>query len=146
MDIADKTRLTKLLGMLGSAFDGERANAARMISALAEKHKMTINELIAAGHTDPPMQQAYQAKPKPQKTYDPGPDWGAVGEDSKMLQALTEIARNQERYEFVLTQWECNFAEDVAARYSADYELSAKQIAIIEKIVRKAMRAHSQGT
>ena len=143
MDIADKARLTKLLGMLGSAFDGERANAARMISALAEKHKMTINELIAAGHSQPAQPPPEQTR---QKTYDPGPDWGAVGEDSKMLQALTEIARNQERYEFVLTQWECNFAEDVAARYSADYELSAKQIAIVEKIVRKAMRAHRQGT
>jgi hydroxylamine reductase (hybrid-cluster protein) len=46
MEQADKTRLEKLLGMLGSAFDGERANAARMIGAMAEKHKCTINELI----------------------------------------------------------------------------------------------------
>ena len=31
MHIAEKARLEKLLGMLGSSFDGERANAARMI-------------------------------------------------------------------------------------------------------------------
>ena len=44
--LSEKTRLEKLLGMLGSSFDGERANAARMISAMAEKQKLTVVELI----------------------------------------------------------------------------------------------------
>jgi hypothetical protein len=46
MDIPEKARLEKFLGMLGSSFDGERANAARMISAMAEKKSLTIPELI----------------------------------------------------------------------------------------------------
>ena len=50
VDIADKTRLSKLLGMLGSSFDGERANAAAMIQKMAEKYKLTITELVAASH------------------------------------------------------------------------------------------------
>ena len=33
--------------MLGSSFDGERANAARMISAMAERHGLTVVELIS---------------------------------------------------------------------------------------------------
>jgi hypothetical protein len=37
LDIPEKARLEKLLGMLGSSFDGERANAARLISGMAEK-------------------------------------------------------------------------------------------------------------
>jgi hypothetical protein len=37
METADKARLEKLLGMLGSSFDGERANAA-----LLEVHQMTL--------------------------------------------------------------------------------------------------------
>ena len=61
-----------------------------------------------------------------------------------MLKALAKIADNPERYEFVLTEWEFQFAVDVSARYSRDYELSAKQLAIVEKILRKAQRATAQ--
>ena len=46
MEVSEKSRLEKLLGMLGSSFDGERANAARMIQAMAEKAGLTIAELI----------------------------------------------------------------------------------------------------
>lgn len=49
MDIAENDRLEKLLGMLGSSFDGERANAARMISAMAEKQRLTVVDHIATG-------------------------------------------------------------------------------------------------
>ena len=50
----------------------------------------------------------------------------------------------RQRYEFVLTEWEFQFAVDVSARYSRDYELSVKQLAIVEKILRKAQRARQK--
>jgi hypothetical protein len=52
METAEKTRLEKLLGMLGSSFDGERANAARVIAIMAEAKKVSINELIAMAYQE----------------------------------------------------------------------------------------------
>ena len=133
MHIAEKARLEKLLGMLGSSFDGERANAARMIAAMAEKREMTVVELIdsARAQVHPPM-------PRPEPSSD-NPHAGAVPDT--MLKELAEIADHPERYELVLTGWELQFAVDVAGRYSRDYELSAKQLAVVERILRKARLA-----
>jgi hypothetical protein len=55
-----------------------------------------------------------------------------------MLKALAKIADD------LVTEWEFQFAVDVSARYSRAYELSAKQLAIVEKILRKAQRATAQ--
>jgi hypothetical protein len=41
----DRALLEKFLGMLGSAFDGERANAAGMILKMAQSQRITIVEL-----------------------------------------------------------------------------------------------------
>ena len=139
MDIPEKTLLEKLLGMLGSSFDGERANAARMISAMAEKQKLTVVELIYGPNTP---HQRQQQKPRSDQPKD-DPSAKVVMPDT-MLRALAKIADNPERHEFVLTEWEFQFAVDVSARYSRDYELSAKQLAKAEKILRKAQRATAQ--
>jgi hypothetical protein len=136
LDIPEKTRLEKLLGMLGSSFDGERANAARMISAMAEKQRLTVVELIY-GALQQHKGRQYQ-KPRPEQPQD-APRPKAMPDT--MLKALVKIADNPERYEFVLTEWEFQFAVDVSARYLRDYELSAKQLAIVEKILRKTQRA-----
>jgi hypothetical protein len=130
MDQADKNRITKLIGMLGSAFDGERANAAAMLGKMAESRKQTINELIAealgttAASPPPP--------PPPRQKPQPKPD--------DLLKMLRVIASNPALAAQVLTDWEINFARDVGDRYWADYELSAKQLAIIEKVLHKAAR------
>jgi hypothetical protein len=57
-----------------------------------------------------------------------------------MLQALADIAADPDQFEFVLTEWECQFAKDVSSRYAYDYELSEKQIVIVEKILKKVGR------
>ena len=139
MVIPEKTRLEKLLGMLGSSFDGERANAARMISAMAEKQGLTVVELIygvrAQEHRGP------QQKPRPKQPRD---DPRAEVMSDAMLKVLAEIADDPERYGFVLTEWEFQFAVDVSAHYTRDYQLSAKQLAVAEKILRKVQRAKAQ--
>jgi hypothetical protein len=133
LDIPEKTRLEKLLGMLGSSFDGERANAARMIAAMAEKQKLTVVELVYGASTQHHGGQQQKPRPgQPQSDSGPQPD---------MLEALAKIAENRQRHELFLTEWEFQFAVDVSARYSRDYELSVKQLAIVEKILRKAQRA-----
>ncbi len=139
MDLSEKTRLEKLLGMLGSSFDGERANAARMISAMAEKKKLSITELIYGAQGARP-QPVYREPPKrkPTSTND-------KPKSRTLLQSLSDIASTSDDFEFTLTEWECQFADDVSKRYSYDYELSEKQIVIAEKIIRKAEIARQQG-
>jgi len=44
-----RDRLTKLLGMLGSDFDGERANAARMIAEMAKKEGKGVADYVMGG-------------------------------------------------------------------------------------------------
>lgn len=127
MDLPERSRLEKLLGMLGSSFDGERANAARMIAAMAEKNKITIVELIygsSAYRRDPPRRDP----PRPKSNQ---------SSSRTMLDSLAAIAANSDELEFVLTAWECNFSNDVSSKYAYDYELSEKQIAIVERILRK---------
>jgi hypothetical protein len=133
METAEKARLEKLLGMLGSSFDGERANAARMIAAMAEAKKLTINELIALAHTSASSHQ-HHAPPPPQD------DFTDVDKADDLLRMLKKIADKPALAARVLTDWEIQFATDVSARYAHDYELSEKQLVVTEKILRKAAR------
>lgn len=123
--------------MLGSSFDGERANAARMISAMAEKKKLTITELIYGASSVRP-----QPSPRPPPRRPPTTD---KAKSRTLLQSLSDIAASSDDFEFTLTEWECQFADDVSKRYSYDYELSEKQIVIAEKIIRKAEMARAAG-
>ena len=52
---ADRTRVIKLLGMLTSDFDGERANAAAFLTKVATRYKLTIPQLceLATSKTAP---------------------------------------------------------------------------------------------
>jgi len=138
VDLSEKTRLEKLLGMLGSSFDGERANAARMISAMAEKKNLTITELIYGASSVRPQASYRTSKPRPAQTTADKP------KSRTLLQSLSDIASTSDEFEFTLTEWECQFADDVSKRYSYDYELSEKQIVIAEKIIRKAEIARQQ--
>jgi hypothetical protein len=145
MEASEKSRLEKLLGMLGSSFDGERANAARMIAAMAESKKLTITELItmahqgASGHGASGNKQ--QTKPPPPPTPPPQDDLNDVGQADDLLRQLKRIADKPMLAARVLTAWEVQFATDVSSRYAHDYELSEKQLVITEKILRKASRA-----
>ena len=164
MDIADRERLIKLIGMLGSSFDGERATAARFIEKIARDHKLTINEAIAQAHNGmatPDERRAIlenycrmevaakareetlkrelarerearvRAEMNPRLAPKSQPRTAVPGA-SDMLDALAKAAEIG-----FLTPWEQQFAEDVSGRYQSDYELSPKQIAIVERILVK---------
>lgn len=125
MDVSDRLRLEKLVGMLGSAFDGERANAARMIQQMAERERKTIIELIFGKQAPKGSRPDKPQARKPQ------------GKTRTILAALAEIIATEDEWEFTLTAWECQFARDVSSRYGHDYELSEKQIQVAERIIEK---------
>lgn len=125
----DRARIEKLLGMLGSSFDGERANAARAIASMAEKSKLSIVELVYGSQPTRP-----RATPKPKRTG-----------SATILAALRTIAAECERWEFTLTEWEGQFAIDVTGKYEADYELSAEQLAAALRIIKKVEDARERG-
>ncbi len=141
MDISDKNRIIKLIGMLGSAFDGERANAAAMLSKMAEARKMTLNELLEAahgatsksGHTPPP-------PPPPPKPEPPPDTFTDIDQADDLLRMLGRIAERPDIAARVLTAWEIQFSTDVAGRYDRDYELSEKQLNVVQRILTKASR------
>lgn len=140
MEAAERTRLEKLLGMLGSSFDGERANAARMIAAMAEAKKLSINELIAMMTQPSPSSSSRQQQSKPRPPPPPD-DFSDIDKADDLLRMLKKIAEKPALASRVLTDWEIQFATDVSGRYAHDYELSEKQLVVTEKILRKAARA-----
>jgi hypothetical protein len=129
VDLPEKGRPEKLLGMLGSAFVGERANAARLIGNMADTRRLTIIELI---YGSAPVRAASRRTPKTEK---PSGD--------TMLQSLRDtVSGDISDLEFVITQWECDFASEVAKRWLA-YELSEQQIIVAEKIIGKVELARA---
>lgn len=124
----EKTRVEKLLGMLGSEFDGERSNAARMLSKLATEHKLSLAELMRAcfGGGASAKPQARWSSPRP----DPGPD--AAPSMLKMSRLLVLVG---EKGTFCLTPWERDFAFDLLARVVT--YLSDKQLAVVDRIINK---------
>jgi hypothetical protein len=149
----DRDRLMKLVGMLGSAHDGEKLAAMGFIERMAKQYKLTITELMAyVGKASgaPPQQQRrqpppqwaqppWQREPPPQPKPKPPPEPkepvmkhnGQHGD--KMLYALELAAR----YCLRLSSWERAFASDVANRYKFDNELSDKQRSCIMTIIEK---------
>ena len=49
----DRARLARLLGMLGSEFEGERENASRLIEAFRERHGLTWEQMLALPRLTP---------------------------------------------------------------------------------------------
>jgi hypothetical protein len=167
MDMADRERMLKLIGMLGSSFDGERTTAAKFIERLARDNNLTINEAIAAAHNYNAsssekeeilgrfreMRDEAQAKERAlrRELEDAKLQLAAAryaAGRSASAPARVKIADTRDILDGlaraaqigVLTPWEQQFAEDVSARYESDYELSAKQLAKAELIVAKADR------
>src|SRR5207344_861462 len=118
--------------------DGERANAAAMLSKMAEARKLTLNELIAAAMSD---DSAPRQTSKPPPKSEPEPDtFTDIDQADDLLRMLRRIAERPDIAARVLTNWEINFATDVSNRYERDYELSDKQLAIVQKVLVKASR------
>jgi hypothetical protein len=123
----DLIRRDKLLGMLTSDFDGERATAAAMLAKLASSYQMTIPEFCQAG----------SAAPQPKnKSYTP-PD-----NDCEMLNMLRKVI---DHHLNLVTPWEEEFLTNVTSRYFCDQDLSEKQQRVAMRILRKVATTTERG-
>src|SRR5512143_2409017 len=108
-------QLIKLLGMLGSVHDGEALTAARLADRLVRHRlKRTWGEVV-----QPPPTGA--SEPKPPRVWHEPVTW-------------QEAARRAAQWPECLTAWEQDFLASVIRRP----RLSAKQLAVLDRLVRKA--------
>lgn len=106
----DRRRLARVLGMLGSAHDGEVAAAGRRAAAIVRDAGISWQDLL-----DPPA---------PQAPWFPTPPLDA---DAIIDAALTQPAR--------LTEWECNFVRSLAGRRPR--VISERQRGVLARIAGK---------
>jgi hypothetical protein len=158
-----RDRLVKLVGMLGSAHDGERLAALGFITRMAAEHKMTITELlghIGKGSAAPPPQQRPQwaqypwwreppSHPRPPPPPPPPPPKPPPPppppRQEKPVMKHNGLHGDQMLYDLEmathycsrLSSWERGFGRDVANRYRFDSELSDKQRSCVVAIVEK---------
>ena len=134
----DLKRRDKLLGMLSSNFDGERATASGMLAKMAAGYKMTIPELCQAGARPQPHPNSRpnpQPGPKPQPKSQPN----GSGDDDELLNHLRQVIAS---HLDLVTEWEEEFLESVTQKYVRDDALSEKQKTIAMRILTKvAMNA-----
>lgn len=140
----DLKRRDKLLGMLSSDFDGERATASAMLAKMAAGYKMTIPELcqatVSGAQSSRP--QGAQAKPQPNtarpNTARPG---NSTGPDNEMLMLLRKVI---DHHLDLVTEWEEEFLENVTDKYLRDDDLSDKQRAVAMRILAKVAQNGNQ--
>ncbi len=109
----ERIRLTRLLGMLGSAFDGERASAAAMADKLVRSKGMTWADVLSS-------RPAASSKPY---TPPPPPKHSVAGKIDFLFGARIH-----------LTDWEVKFLSDIRDRAM----LSIRQEAVLDKILQRA--------
>lgn len=154
----DRIRLHKLVGMLGSAHDGERASAAGFIERLAKSNKMSLDELMVAGFGS---RAAPGEAPRP-----PAYDYAAEMRASQRRRQGQWHGFSQPHYKRPpapeappepvpvlpmgwhddlrrassckkLSRWDREFSRDVAERYSHRYQLSDAQTIAIAKVLER---------
>jgi hypothetical protein len=109
-DLAAK--LVKILGMLGSNYDGEIAAAGRQANAMVRRAGLTWDEVITS------------SAPIPQQPHRPPRRWRKPGTPSDTAALCLQWSE-------VLTDWETNFCRSIIGRR----RLSAKQADVLARIV-----------
>lgn len=161
-----RERLAKLLGMLGSDFDGERANAARMIAAMAKEANKGVADFVMGGggserivyrdrvetvYRDRPCPVCAQRQHKTSYERDRTDDTGFYTEDDlrnyrkpkpeqkthSAKRPLLAGLRHARDFPEHLSGFEAEFIDDCLAKYHYDYELSDKQAKVARRIIAK---------
>jgi hypothetical protein len=131
IDTKQKELVGKLLGMLGSDFDAERAVAAKKISDIAKSHKSSVADLMRLCFASASSYRQSPPPPPPPPKKEPWNTYG--GDDDGLLDELKELI---EKWGVEpLSAWEANFTADICDR-DPTY-LSDKQTAVIERIIAK---------
>jgi hypothetical protein len=152
----DRSRREKLVGMLGSSFDGERLNALAMLQRMADNYRIPIHELILGGNggagSDYDRQRAERAEREAREANlraqqaeravreaqrarpaEPAPE---ATELPPNWRDLFTAAQQLNGSRLFLTAWESNFVDDLIARGTRFP--SAKQSIAIIRILEKA--------
>jgi hypothetical protein len=110
----DRTRLIRLLGMLNSSFDAERANAGAMADRLVRSRNLTWEQVVA--HVEEQQRRQQQKSPPPRRT------WHDVIEDCQYRPEL-------------LSTWEVTFLGSIVTwQGRLTPKQQAKLIAIAERL------------
>jgi hypothetical protein len=148
---SDRRRREKLVGTLGSAFEGERLNALAMLQKMADTRKVLIHELLLAdgssgAGSDFDRQRAEQAERRAreaelraqQAEQHARPDEPASDAPKLPPEWRDRFLKAQELNRSVcfLTTWESNFVADLIARGTR--WPSPKQTIVIVRILEKA--------
>jgi hypothetical protein len=121
-----RERFIRLLGMLGSDFDGERATAARMVEEHRRRCGLTWGELVIPVAEDRGRRKpAKPRKPRKAKATKPAPPAPPTWRDMAQLVAESSLA----------TQWERNFASGLLEKWNGP--LTEKQANCLERLFAK---------
>jgi len=115
---ADRTRLIRLLGMLGSDFDGERANAGAMANRLVRERGLTWDKVIPFQVNGAQQQQHTHQPPPP-----PPP-----------LRSWSDVISDCRAHPNYITQWEEEFLDSMANWYGRPTD---RQRAVLCRIAKK---------
>ena len=119
-----RDKLVRILGMLGSSFEGERASAALMASNLLKNLGLTWDEIVKKPD------EKDQARPEQKAEYRDPPRGWEYGYDWK------DQARVLMDYDYLLTEWEYNFLESLIKQR----RITQKQYEVLERISEKVGR------
>jgi hypothetical protein len=75
MTPAERAKLARILGMLGSEHAGERASAALQAEAFRKRHGMTWEEMLARPPVEAVMESVWTPPPAPPPSAPPVTQW-----------------------------------------------------------------------
>lgn len=139
----NRKRLEKILGMLGSDFEGERANAALLIARMAKEEGVTIVGLMVKVFGTPSWKTVdydFGVRSSPAQAPQPPPsprDWTFA--DSQILMALRRV-RN-----FPLTISERKLVNTIITSKNKDSELTASEKIGAQAIIKRYLKEENLG-
>ena len=129
----DHKRLAQLLGMLGSDFDGEILNAARLATKLLKAAGKSWPDILN-GHPSPAPLSEEEMKIIWDAGYKQGHAQGLA--DAKGIRGSNhQIVAQLLAGDYQLNEWEENFLTSISRRGPG--ELSDKQQAVLDRMVEK---------
>jgi hypothetical protein len=117
---AFRTRLARLLGMVGSDHDGEALNAARLADRMVRESGITWQDVLIS----PPVASA---QPQASSTNDPLRQFETVFDAVNFALMLAPM----------LTAWEMNFLRSLPSFR----RVSEKQLAVLRRLIARAIAA-----
>lgn len=158
----NRSKLEKLIGMLGSDHEGEQLNALRFIKKIAADEKKTLTQLLMSGperivYVDkiiyrdnpqpqqPPYRRNYSGsrfdEEQPRQRKHSSRFEERDGSARVVLDALTEAA---EKGADILSWSDLDAARDMAYSYNYDEDLSPAQLKYARSIVKRYKRGSAE--